>query len=242
MNLDVVLNTYERKARYYPAVLTASPIIIWLYLWFPEFRSIEGALISILGLGVAIPLSILARTLGKKKQKELIQQWGGLPATLILGHKDDNININTKKRYHKKLGFLTNEDLPTKEIELKDPVGSNQKYDSCIDYLRQETRDKVKYSLVFNENIYYGQLRNLLGLKPLGLIICSLLLIVQLILIYTNYGIGLNISAVPILKIISVILTLPFLVFWIAFVNQRQVYNAGINYGKALLECCEHIE
>lgn len=242
MNLDVVLNTYERNARYYPAVMTVSPIIIWLYLWFQEIRSLEGTFISlIVGLGISIPLSVLARTLGKKEQEKLIKKWGALPATLILRNVDDSLNLETKRRYHQRLSLLTNLDLPTHEQELDNPIDAKQKFDSCIDYLRQSTRDKVKYSLVFNENIYYGRTRNLFGLKPLGLLICIVLLVIQLVLVTKNYGIGINITAVPIMETLSIVITVSFLVFWLFFINASQVYNAGVNYGKALLECSEHI-
>ncbi|MCR6110051.1 hypothetical protein HXA35_06890 [Bacillus sp. A301a_S52] len=243
MNLDVVLNTYERKARYYPAVLTITPIIVWLYLWFPDIRSLEGTFISLIaGLGISIPLSILARTLGKKAQEKLIMQWGALPATLILRNNDTSLNSETKKRYYQKLELLTKINLPDRDIEDEDPNTAQQKFDSCIDYLRQHTRDKVKYSLVFNENIYYGQARNLLGLKPLGLLICITLIIAQLLLIYLNFGFGLNVSAVPLLQMVSLGSTFVFLFFWFFFVSSNQVYNAGVNYGKALLECCESID
>ncbi|CAI9386672.1 hypothetical protein ABW02_23320 [Niallia circulans] len=78
MNLEVLLNTYERKARYLSALLTVAPIIIWLYFWFPEIRSLEGTIISlIVGLGISIPLSILARTSGKKVQDKLSINVGG---------------------------------------------------------------------------------------------------------------------------------------------------------------------
>lgn len=242
MNLEVVLNTYERRARYLPTVLTISPIIIWLYLWFPQIRSLEGTFTSlIIGLGISIPLSILARTLGKKIQSKLLFKWGALPATLILRHEDKALNKETKNRYHLKLKSLTNIDIPTYEKELEDPKDAEQKYDSCIDFLRQKTRDKSKYSLVFNENVSYGQARNLLGLKPVGISICLILIVIQFFSIYLNYGFGLNISAVPILETISVILTLFILLFWIFFVSAKQVYNAGENYGKALLECCEQL-
>ncbi|KAB7665693.1 MULTISPECIES: ComEC/Rec2 family competence protein [Bacillaceae] len=133
-------------------------------------------------------------------------------------------------------------DIPTKERELEDPLEAIQKFNSCIDYLRQRTRDKAKYSLIFNENVSYGQARNLLGLKTFGLTICSILIAIQLFSIYKNYGVGLNISAVPIFEIISVIITVLFLSFWIFFVSAKQVYNAGVNYSKALLESSEHIE
>jgi len=243
MNLDVVLNTYERKARYLPAVLTVSPIIIWLYLWFPDIRSFKGTFISlIVGLGISIPLSILARTLGKKEQDKLLVKWGALPATLILRNSDETLNKETKNRYHQRLRLLTNVDIPTHEKELEDPLDTIRKFDSCIDYLRQRTRDKAKYSLIFNENMSYGQARNLLGLKPIGILICVILLVIQSISIYKNYGVGLNISAVPILELISVVIILLLLSFWIFFVSTKQVYSAGVNYGKALLESCEHIE
>lgn len=242
MKPNFVLNPYELRARYLPAILTISPVIIWLYLWFPEIRSLKGTSISLLvGLGISIPLSILARDLGNKKQEILLTQWGALPATLILRNNDDTLNRETKQRYHQKLKLLTNVDIPTLEMELENPLEANQKFDSCIDYLRQSTRDINKYRLVFNENISYGQIRNLLGLKPVGLIICTLLLVIQLYSIYRNYGVGLNISAVPILYLVSVVINFSFLYFWTFLVNSKKVYTAGLNYGKALIESCQQL-
>lgn len=242
MKPNFVLNPYELRARYLPAVLTISPVIIWLYLWFPEIRSLKEASISLLvGLGISIPLSILARDLGNKKQEKLLTQWGALPATLILRNNDNTLNKETKQRYHQKLKILTNVDIPTLEMELEDPLEANRKLDSCIDYLRQNTRNINKYRLIFNENISYGQARNLLGLKPIGVIICILLIVIQLYMIYKNYGVGLNISAVPILKSVSVAINLSFLYFWIFLVNSKKVYTAGVNYGKALIESCQQL-
>ncbi|WP_152910776.1 ComEC/Rec2 family competence protein [Bacillus sp. 522_BSPC] len=178
----------------------------------------------------------------KKYKINYLLMWGALPATIILRNNDKTLNKETKNRYHQKLRLLTNVDIPTKERELEDPLEAIQKFNSCIDYLRQRTRDKAKYSLIFNENVSYGQARNLLGLKTFGLTICSILIAIQLFSIYKNYGVGLNISAVPIFEIISVIITVLFLSFWIFFVSAKQVYNAGVNYSKALLESSEHIE
>jgi hypothetical protein len=243
MNINIILNTYDRKARYFPALLTLAPLIICLFLWISEVQTFGGSLVTLLlGLGLCIPLAQIPRKLGQDKQKKLEQKWGGLPATLILRHVDDILPIHTKQRYHKKLEQLTNIPAPSVQAEAVNIVTTLDVYNSYIDFLRQKTRDTKKFPLIFNENISYGQIRNLLGLKPIGLIVSFSVLIIQALYIYKLYGVGLNISAIPIHRTISFFLNLAFIFYWLLFVTASHVYRAGINYGKVILESCENID
>lgn len=243
MSLKVLTNTYERNARLLPALLTIFPLIMWLFLWFPEFQTVKATVINfIFSLGFSLAISIVARALGKKVQEKLILKWRGMPATIILSHSDQTLNIETKKRYHRSLASLIGTALPTIEEETENPLEARKKFDSCIDYLIKKTRNNAEYPLVFNENVSYGQARNLLGLKPIGLGLCFSLLAIQLIMVVIKYGVGYNISVVPVTELLSIGVAIFFLFFWFFFVSANSVYNAGVNYGKALLEVCEDIE
>lgn len=237
-----IINLYERRARYYPAVFTISPLIIFFYFWFKEIQSLEWAFLGIVtNLGLAIPLSTLARKLGNKKQDKLLIKWGSLPATQLLMHSNNSLNDATKVRYHFKLKGIKGLVIPTVEEERIDLQIAIVNFNSCIDYLIRKTRNRNDYPLVFEENVSYGRIRNLFGLKPIALSLGFILLIFQMFLIYNAYGIGWNISAVPILKIISVIFTIIYLIYFLFIINEKHVYDEGIKYGKALLETCEDL-
>jgi hypothetical protein len=84
------------------------------------------------------------------------------------------------------------------EEELLNPDYALDCYDSCGDLLREKTRDKDKFSLIFQENMNYGFRRNLWGMKTLG-IFTSLMGIIFCTIkaIYLWYALG-NIHTISI--------------------------------------------
>src|SRR5947208_9959356 len=62
--------------------------------------------------------------------------------------------------------------LPTSEEEAADPEGADQRYEACVRFLRNATRDRSTFPLVFAENVNYGFRRNLWGMRSAG-IACS---------------------------------------------------------------------
>jgi hypothetical protein len=60
---------------------------------------------------------------------------------------------------------------PTAEDERNSPEVAQAFYDQAYGWLRENTRDKDAFNLLFNENISYGYYRNLLGLKPIGILL-----------------------------------------------------------------------
>ena len=84
-------------------------------------------------------------------------------------HGDRNIDRLTKVRYH---AFLSDRidgwSAPSQVDEAQDPVTAELVYDSAVRWLREMTRDRKRYGLVFKENVSYGFRRNLYGLILLG--------------------------------------------------------------------------
>lgn len=126
-----------------------------------------AAVVAIYGL-----LAAVARGRGHDVQVRLTALWGGLPTTTMLRHRDSRLNAITKNRYHdalRRLGF----EIPSITEEAADPVGA----DACFETAMDDIRRRAKASgakLVARENISFGFVRNLLGLKPLALVVSAI--------------------------------------------------------------------
>ena len=125
--------------------------------------------------GLATLLSHFGRDLGKRKEAELFEMWGGVPTTRMLSHRFTRIDAVTLGRYHTKLRTLLPDlQIPDLASERANPSGAAEIYGSCTSFLREKTRDQKAFPLVFAENINYGFRRNLYGWKSIGLIAASL--------------------------------------------------------------------
>jgi hypothetical protein len=161
---------YTSNARLKPALLALVPVI---------------ALVSVLGfrssvaigvwsgfattLGLTFLLAEIGRDRGKREQQALFRMWGGNPCVLKLRHRDSSLNFLTLERYHSAGGRLLGRPLPDPIQEARDPEIADIVYGSLVDMLRERTRDKKRFPLLFGELVSYGFRRNLWGLKPFAL-------------------------------------------------------------------------
>jgi len=97
-----ISDTYDRKARIYPALLALAPgfgIAVSLYgLEIDMQRGLLGLLAAVGGLFL---LSNIAREAGKRLERDLFESWGGVPTTQLQRHRDNTIDPVTKRRIHK---------------------------------------------------------------------------------------------------------------------------------------------
>jgi len=116
----------------------------------------------------------VGRDQGKKKEPGLFALWGGKPTTRILRHRDATLDPVTRKRYHERLRLLVpGIRIPTAKQEAEDPEAADGVYESCVSYLRQNTRGN-EFALVYQENTNYGFRRNLWGMRASGILIAIL--------------------------------------------------------------------
>lgn len=142
-------------------------------------------------------------------------------------------------RYHRIFQkFIPDINVPTMEQEMSDPLKADQVYDACIRFLIGKTRDIKKFSLVYKENINYGFLRNLWGLKPLGIFLSLISLINCGYFLWVEWS---NKKILP-ETIILTLIVLCISVLWITWVRPAIVKIAAEAYAERLLECCENIE
>jgi len=165
-----ILDRYNLKARVAPALLAMFPALALGFVFLhPNFTMTRGLAVIFLSCGGALLLAQVGRDLGKRKEPQLFAEWGGAPTTHLLRHRDA-ANPILVETYHRQLRQLFPAlELPTAEEEIQDPGQADLIYDTAVRRLREKTRDRSRFPLVFEENCNYGFRRNLWGMRPIGL-------------------------------------------------------------------------
>ena len=170
--LTPTLDDYDRAARFKPAMFSGLPLVASTVLLIPELGVIWGAIGGLVVYsGGTMLLMQICRDLGKKLEVRLYQRWGGKPSVALLRHSDDRLGTPTKERYRLFLSeAVPGLSLPSPEEERNNPEQADEAYESANDWLLEKTRDDDRFALLFKENMNYGFRRNLVGLKPLALV------------------------------------------------------------------------
>lgn len=231
--LEFITDEYERQARLVPALIILLPLVLSVAAWIPldlEHLGSAGALLA--GYAVAaVPLAQLARGPGRRKQVQLFAAWGGPPTTAWLRHRG-SLNSVTRARYHQRLAELLSLALPTAEVEAADPAAADRTYESCVDYLKERTRDHAAFRLVFAENISFGFRRNLWGLKPYGVVATAVGVVVTATRLFVGWQREGQIDKVA---LVLGAVCVGLLVWWIAAVVPNWVRVAADAYAQRLL-------
>lgn len=174
-NLGNLFDSYGRKARLYPALLTALPAVLTAFAWVPDMLVGEraAALLSFAAsCGLLYLLASMSRVAGRREERRLLIQWNGWPTTQLLRHSDSTLSPKTRERY---LQFLSsgcpNFVAPNLNEELANPRDTDRIYASAIDWLKEQRRS-TDYRLLHHENADYGFRRNMRGLKLSALLLC----------------------------------------------------------------------
>ena len=102
---------------------------------------------------------------------------GGLPSITMLRHQDATIDAPTKARMHTILTAKLADPAPTAVQEQADPAAADSFYARAGTWLRENTRDKKKFDILFNENVTYGYRRNRFALKWPALVLnCAIVI------------------------------------------------------------------
>jgi uncharacterized membrane protein YdbT with pleckstrin-like domain len=240
-SLCMLFDRYELCARVIPSAFVIIPPVISCYLWFPQIQTIYSVVIGVVILIlIVMPMSQYVRDEGRRKQKVLYERWGGVPTTAKFRCLDKSIDSISKKRYKKCLeNSIDGLIFPSEEEEEADHGKEDEIYNSAVRWLREKTRNKEYYPLVFEENINYGFLRNLWAVKPLGLFILVSTLFLNICAILTNYKADL--ASVPKPIIILILILLGALCLWIGVATEKAVHKKANIYAETLLASCDHI-
>lgn len=252
LNLEELLkpfDSYSRVARIYPALLALAPAIWTTAALHPELVTDGAGRLLVVGvsfIGGITLLSVVARTLGKRVEERLNAAGGGWRTTVVLRHRDSTIDPYTKRRYHDHLNALCNGFvLPTVDEETRDPADADARYRSATRRLIELRRDG-KYRMLHKENALYGFRRNLLGVKPIGIL--TILLAMALSLLAWFHGAPPSLSDTRALLddastrwpvYAAGIANLAYLVFWFLIVRPGFVHRGQDEYAAALFRTLE---
>lgn len=248
---------YSRQARLYPALIVLAPALSLVIALFPVLLTNEiGKLLltMLFSIGALYFLASLSRTAGKRTEQRLLSIWGGWPTTIWLRHRDKNLAPQTKMRYHDYLkknvpGLV----LPKAEQEQDDPTNADQVYSSAVDWLKERRRGD-QFSLLLDENIQYGFRRNMRGMKPLAILLCTISIIFVCGIVLYKYNAGTvqseNLQTyISLIDTIAALITAPAgaalglnviaMLFWVFYVSDAWVREAADQYARALLATCE---
>lgn len=240
---------YVINARLKPALFALMPIAITTLAWCPKAQQLGGVILTFLiTFGVIAFLSNLVSNLGNKLQEKLYKIWGGAPTTTLLRYSDDTLDIYSKQRYHKWLqSKLPNLMMPSPDVEARDPINADYIYASATNFLREYTRDKTKFPMVYSDNVSYGYSRNLFVLRPIGIGVTLASIFLNMILLYFYFvhaGLPLahfannNISIIIFGSGATIASFIVLLIFTFT-INETYVQGRAIRYAKSLLAVCE---
>jgi hypothetical protein len=238
--LNLVVDPYDRQARLYPALLLIAPVVITAVgLSLADFTVFQSCLALTLGFGGAFLLTQLARDAGKRRESILFEKWGGIPSVLIFRHSHPRYDSITKMRYHKQLSLLVSgAKKPSPADEKANPSAADEVYSAWSHYLRANARDIKIYPLLFQENISYGYRRNVWGLRPFGITITSLCIMVTAGRLWSDYRMLQPLSQEV---VASLIISLLFFMIWVFRFNSDWVRIPADAYAERLAETLEII-
>lgn len=258
IDISKLFDSYSRQARLFPGLLTLFPIILTAIAWFPRLvtSSWGATLVTVAtSCGLLYGLSVLSRSRGKKVEKRLLAEWGGWPTTIWLRHREEHLPPPVLARYH--TFFARNVPLfvaPSPEQERADPKAADAMYASAVKWLQERCRGKA-YPLVEKENAEYGFRRNLRGLKPIGVAACLAALLISVLAVVWRYDSILPamsdlsmpallaaLSAIKPAAIGAICVDLAALAAWFAIVRDEWVRDAGDQFARALLACCDTLD
>ena len=234
-------DSYTWYARVTPVFIVLLPLGIGATVWFPgEDIIAKVGTVTLAPFVLAALAAQFGRRWGKEKEERLWQSWDGAPTTRFLRHRDTTFNPIIRARYHKKLRELLPDCVvPTPEIEEQNPQAADQVYEACTRYLITQTRNKEQFPLVYKENIYYGFLRNLWGMKLLGITLALAGLAACGIQVWRVWEkperISVELAA-------GSFICLVLCVVWQFWISPNSIRIAANAYAERLLETCDQLE
>lgn len=242
--LQNYFNDFTLKARVMPGLVIVLPLIPYslvkglIDLTFTQDSVLYGLIFIIL----TTILASVSRNQGKKKEKKIYKELGGMPTTIMMRFSDETLSYKSKVRYHEILNEkIPNLNLPLNEEEEYNMIDVDEKYKSAIDWLRLNANsDTKKFSLVYEELKNYNFSRNLYGLKNIGLMIYFFIGLREFLII-KNFSI-VELVLMPYPQYVSLLLMIGGAAIILVSSNKNTVKNRAYDYAKALIETCDKLD
>lgn len=234
MDVFKLFDAYSLRARLFPAIVAAAPALAALALLISWKSFGLSNLIATLGILVLLfAIADFSRSRGRAIEGKLYAEHGGMPSITMFRRNDATLDAGSKDRYREFLARTLSTVAPTVQEENADQGAADAFYGQCGNWLRQNTRDTKKFSILFSENITYGFRRNLLGVKVLAL--CLNIIIVALstfILWRTSWTIDTPMGSKA---TVVLVVAVAHAVYMLLAVSRTAVWDASKAYGRELI-------
>jgi hypothetical protein len=226
---------YVWKARRCPVLLAVLPPALAVLATFPD-ADWKLMLPVCTFCGLFMLIGQVGRDRGYEHQDSLYASWGGKPTTVMLRHRDSPFDENTLAALHDWLAKVTGVPTPSKRKEAASPDEADAVYDAYVRYLRDATRDKAQYPLIFEENVSYGFRRNTWGLKPYGIVVATIGTVgaaINLLRFSDGARMGMAIACTMVSSLL--------LLFWACWVRPHWVRIPARAYAERLMEAAQRM-
>lgn len=205
---------YSRKARIAPVLLTFMPLC-FISVYLPTLSGFVAAIPIVFVASMGIAAEQVCRFFGKRKEQALVARWGGFPTVRALRFTAAGTDPLLKMR-RRDVERLSGMSLPSRREQARDPQQADARYDAAVRRCLPKI-DRSKHPLCFAEIVHYGFRRNLLALKPAGLVTLAATIILIAVLGF-NSG---ELSS-PVTLVIAAVL-LAALLAWLSVVREPWV-------------------
>jgi hypothetical protein len=241
-NISELFDNYGRTARLYPAVVVLLPLTWHLPLLGSAISLSlpEGAVAAAIGCATLYLLAAVARHKGKQAEPRLLSLWGGWPTSILLRHRDGQLDPVTKSRYHAAIVKLSGLAMPSPAEEQVQPDQCEAMYRTATKFLLEARRGDA-YGLVHKDNAAYGFRRNLFGLRGIALALGTIMLVSTAAIWTYQYNGVLTVRDVfAALKLgkawlAAVVLDIVYLALFAFIVTPNFVRQSADDYATALL-------
>lgn len=238
MEIAKFFDAYSIRARMFPAIIAAAPALAALTLLI-SWRTF-GLSNAIASLGILVLLFAIAdfsRARGRAIEAKLYEHYKGMPSITMFRRNDLTIDAGSKDRYRSFLSGKLGVGVPSPTEESTNQEAADAFYAQCGVWLRQNTRDTKKFSILFGENVTYGFRRNLLGVKALALWLNAIVVVVCTLILWRMSW---NIDE-PLGNKITVVLIVAaaHAAYMLLAVTRSAVWDASRAYGRELILSCE---
>jgi hypothetical protein len=227
-------DSYSFHARVIPIALLVLPAVVLLAAGLisgSRLGAVSGFVVTVL----AAIAGQLGRDRGRALQPKLWDGWGGNPALQRLRHRSA-VRTEQLERQHRRVEAVLAEPLPSAQDEQNDPDAADAQYDEAVRRLIALTRDRSRFGLLFAENVNYGQRRNMLGLRWIGLAVALATLVCSATLLIIAGGTLADRAERYVPGAAIALLLLPF---WLRVVSPHWVRVPAEAYADRLMESVE---
>lgn len=237
MDILKQFDAYNLKARVFPALIAGLPTLALLFVIVPwDHLGLSHVIAGAMSVVLLFAFADLARHRGKSVEAKLASN--ATPEQWHRGNPD--VPEGSKDRFRTFVAGQLKQAAPTAEEERADARRANDFYLTANAWLRARTsQDTRTFAILFGENITYGYRRNLLGLKPISLLVNLIVLVFCASVLWFRppYFASLaDLDEKLVIIIVAAILHSAYLLF---AVGKKAVWDASRVYGRQLILSCD---